>query len=328
MKEQAIEVVPCPFNNFHAEPNVAVSVDGELHIQWLPSGGHRVWCGTETEAENIVKAYKSGEIVKLGTEANAKADSLRAAQENCMFCGKTLGEHGMTNSNCPMFSTRAAHSKQSEPDVIEQLLDACVGHPEAKIAVRRGDYIVGETPDNYDPTQKPCGHLTVNHDCRVCDVWEKSLPAVEPVGQAAPKMPRCKGKCGDAECEQLAAAAQPEPQGAENIREKLFQFREWFINDTRESLKDGLLHLNDLDRLEEKFDELERAVLPRIVKDGKEFLRFERDPNNGANLHAVFFGDRALHHFRADQNVTQYMADIQRNLDEYLRLAAHNGEAK
>jgi hypothetical protein len=47
------------------------------------------------------------------------------------------------------------------------------------------------------------------------------------------------------------------------------------------------------------------------------FLRFERDPNNGAGLWAVFLGDRPIHHFRPDQNVTNYMEDIQRNLDSY-----------
>lgn len=68
-------------------------------------------------------------------------------------------------------------------------------------------------------------------------------------------------------------------------------------------------------------DESYRTEALKLAGD-KPFLRFERDPNNGAKLHAVFLGDRALHHFRADQNVSAYMADVQRNLDVYVKAAA------
>jgi hypothetical protein len=50
-----------------------------------------------------------------------------------------------------------------------------------------------------------------------------------------------------------------------------------------------------------------------------DFVTFKPDPDNGAGLWAVFLGSRALHHFRPDQNVSQYMADVRDNLETFNR---------
>jgi hypothetical protein len=51
-----------------------------------------------------------------------------------------------------------------------------------------------------------------------------------------------------------------------------------------------------------------------------ETISFRRDPNNGAGLWAVFVNQHPIHHFRADQNFTQYMEKLAANLKAKLKI--------